>query len=154
MRVHIGTDHAAFETKEYLVEKLREAGFEVIDHGAYSYDAEDDYPLYIIPTAQAVVDDEGSLGIVLGGSGNGEQVAANKVKGAFAILATNVELAQVARQHNNANILSMGGRFVDNDSAFEIARTFLATEFSNQQRHIRRLEQVATFEQTGTLPQD
>src|SRR5665647_1076718 len=81
MRVHIATDHAAFETKQFLVESLRAKGYEIVDHGAVTSDPDDDYPATIIPCAKAVRDDPGSLGIVLGGSGNGEQMAANKVKG-------------------------------------------------------------------------
>ena len=105
MRVHIGTDHAAFELKEYLVEHLRADGYEVVDHGATTYDALDNYPVFIIPCAEAVVAeaDQGSLGIVLGGSGNGAQIAANKVTGCRAALAFNVELAQLGREHHNAN---------------------------------------------------
>lgn len=151
MRVHIGTDHAAFELKEYLVEHLRADGYEVIDHGAASFDAVDDYPVFIIPTAEAVVAEPGSLGIVLGGSGNGEQIAANKVRGCRAALADQVELAQLARQHNDANCIAMGGRFVTPELGLEIARAFLTTPWSADQRHARRIEMLNRYEQTDTI---
>ena len=153
MRVHIGTDHAAFDLKEYLVEHLTADGFEVIDHGAASYDAQDDYPDYIIPTAEAVAADAGSLGIVLGGSGNGEQIAANKVKGIRAVLADRVELAELGRQHNDAQCIAMGGRFVTPELALEITRAFLSTPFSGDERHARRIEKMERYEQAGSLAQ-
>ncbi|GAA2183334.1 ribose-5-phosphate isomerase [Brooklawnia cerclae] len=153
MRVHIGTDHAAFELKEYLVEHLRADGHDVVDHGAAAYDANDDYPVYIIPTAEAVIAeaDQGVLGIVLGGSGNGEQIAANKVKGVRAVLADRPELAQLGREHNNANCLALGGRFVTPEEGLEIARVFLATEFTGEQRHARRLQLIADYEDHGSI---
>lgn len=153
MRVHIGTDHAAFELKEYLVGQLRAEGFDVVDHGAQVYDALDDYPAFIVPTAEAVVAEaeQGSLGIVLGGSGNGEQIAANKVKGIRAALADRVELAELARQHNNANCIALGGRFVDPDKALEIVRAFLNTPFSGDERHARRIEMLSRYEATGAI---
>jgi ribose 5-phosphate isomerase B len=150
MRVHIGTDHAAFELKEYLVGRLAEAGYEVVDHGATSYDAGDDYPNYIIPTALAVAE-TGELGIVLGGSGNGEQIAANKVKGIKAILADSVDLARLGREHNHANIVSLGGRFSDLADAWEIVETFLTTPFSQDPRHVRRLALIEKYEADGTI---
>ncbi|WP_341728042.1 ribose-5-phosphate isomerase [Brooklawnia sp.] len=153
MRVHIGTDHAAFDLKEYLVEHLTADGFEVIDHGAVSYDAQDDYPDYIIPTAEAVAADAGSLGIVLGGSGNGEQIAANKVKGIRAVLADRVEFAELGRQHNDAQCIAMGGRFVTPELALEITRAFLSTPFSGDERHARRIEKMERYEQAGSLAQ-
>ncbi len=153
MRVHIGTDHAAFDLKEYLVEHLTADGFEVIDHGAASYDAQDDYPDYIIPTAEAVAADAGSLGIVLGGSGNGEQIAANKVKGIRAVLADRVEFAELGRQHNDAQCIAMGGRFVTPELALEITRAFLSTPFSGDERHARRIEKMERYEQAGSLAQ-
>ena len=153
MRVHIGTDHAAFELKEYLVEHLRADGYEVVDHGAATYDALAHYPVFIIPCAEAVVAeaDQGSLGIVLGGSGNGEQIAANKVKGCRAALAFNVELAQLGREHNNANCVAMGGRFVTPDEGLEIARAFLKTPFSGNERHQTRIDMLTNYETTGSI---
>lgn len=146
MRVHIATDHAAFELKEYLAEKLREAGHDLVDHGATSYDAEDDYPDTCIPCAEAVVADPGSLGIVLGGSGNGEQLAANRVKGCRAILAYNTEIAALGREHNNANVISLGGRFVSNEQALEIVNVFLEQRFTDEERHARRVRKMSDYE--------
>ncbi len=146
MRVHIATDHAAFELKNYLVEKLREAEYDVVDHGADSYDALDDYPELVIPCAEAVAS-EGSIGIVLGGSGNGEQIAANKVKGIRAALAYNADIARLAREHNDANIVSLGGRMQSLEEAWEIVDTFVNTPFSGEERHARRIEQMRNYEE-------
>lgn len=146
MRVHIATDHAAFELKNYLVERLREAGYDVVDHGAHAYDALDDYPPLIIPAAEAVVAEPGSLGIVLGGSGNGEQIAANKVHGVRAALAYNTGMAQLAREHNDANVVALGGRMHAEEEAFAIVETFLSTPFSGDERHQRRIDLLADYE--------
>ena len=146
MRVHIATDHAAFELKNYLVERLRADGHDVVDHGAHTYEALDDYPPLIIPCAEAVVAEPGSLGIVLGGSGNGEQIAANKVKGIRAALANNVELARLTREHNDANVIALGGRMQSLEAGYEIVATFLSTEFSGEERHQRRIDQLAEYE--------
>lgn len=146
MIVHIATDHAAFELKQYLVKELTALGHEVVDHGASAYDADDDYPVFIIPCAEATVADPASLGIVLGGSGNGEQIAANKVHGIRAALAYNAVLARLAREHNNANILSLGGRMQSHEEALEIAVAFLTTPFSKGERHQRRIDQITAYE--------
>ncbi|OYN87793.1 ribose-5-phosphate isomerase [Parenemella sanctibonifatiensis] len=146
MRVHIATDHAAFEEKKALVERLQQAGHDVVDHGAHEYDAEDDYPDFIIPCAEAVVGEPGSLGIVLGGSGNGEQIAANKVTGVRAALAYNTELAKLSREHNNANVLSLGGRMNSIDECWAMVEVFLATEFAGVARHQRRIDKMAAYE--------
>lgn len=146
MRIHIGTDHAGFELKQYLVEQLTNDGHDVVDHGATTYDSQDDYPTFCIPAAEATVGDEGSLGIVIGGSGNGEQIAANKVTGVRAALAYNEELASLARQHNDANVVSIGARMVGRDQALAIVRTFLATSFSGDARHARRIQALADYE--------
>lgn len=151
MRVHIATDHAAFEVKEFLRERLAEAGHEVVDHGATSYDAADDYPDLIIPCAEAVAADPASLGVVLGGSGNGEQIAANKVTGVRAALAWKPELAELARQHNNANVVSVGGRMHTEDEAWQIVRTFLDTPFSGDERHARRITKIDAYETSGKI---
>ena len=145
MRVHIATDHAAFELKNYLVEQLNRAGHEVVDHGADSYDALDDYPDFILPCAKAVAEENG-IGIVLGGSGNGEQIAANKVRGIRAALACNSELARLSREHNNANIISLGGRMQSLEEAWEMVDVFLNTPFSGDERHQRRIDQITQFE--------
>ncbi len=145
MRVHIATDHAAFELKNYLVQQLERAGHDVVDHGAESYDALDDYPTFIIPCAEAVADESG-IGIVLGGSGNGEQIAANKVRGIRAALAYNSELARLAREHNDANIISLGGRMQSLEEAWEMVDVFLNTPFSGDERHQRRIDVINEYE--------
>lgn len=150
MRVHIATDHAGFELKEFLVARLEEAGWEVVDHGAAAYDPEDDYPITVIPCAQACVA-EGDRGIVLGGSGNGEQLAANKVPGCRAALAYSPETARLARQHNDAHVIGIGARMHTASAAWAIVQEFLAADFSGDERHVRRLAQITEFEQKGTL---
>jgi ribose 5-phosphate isomerase B len=152
VRVYLGSDHAGFETKAAIVSWLRDAGHEAVDCGPHAYDAEDDYPVYVLRAAQHVAEDPGSLGIVLGGSGNGEQIAANKVPGIRAALAWTVETAQLARQHNDANVLSLGARMYTTDEALQFAATFVETPFSGEPRHARRLAMVADFEKTGELP--
>jgi ribose 5-phosphate isomerase B len=147
MKIHVGTDHAGFEFKNELVKYLQSKGHDVVDHGAYEYDAEDDYPAFCISAAKAVANDAGSLGIVIGGSGNGEQIAANKVVGIRAALAWSVETATLAREHNNANVLGLGARMHDQATAFAIVDAFIRTPFSNVERHIRRIGQIAEFEQ-------
>lgn len=152
MRVHIGGDHAAYDMQRALVTWLAGEGHEVVDHGAKTYDEVDDYPVFVLRAAEGVAGDPGSLGVVLGGSGNGEQMAANKVKGIRAALCYNTELAQLARQHNDAQVISIGGRFNTIDEAKEMVRVFLATPFSGVARHQRRLDMVTSFEQSGDLP--
>lgn len=147
MKIHVGTDHAGYEFKNQLVEYLKSKGHDVVDHGAFEYDAEDDYPAFCIAAAQAVANDADSLGIVIGGSGNGEQIAANKVVGIRAALAWSVETATLAREHNNANVLGLGARMHDQATSFQIVDAFLQTPFSNVERHIRRIGQIAEFEQ-------
>lgn len=146
MRVHIATDHAAFDLKQYLVRELANLGYEVVDHGASVYDSQDDYPVFVFPAAEAVASEPGSFGIVLGGSGNGEQMAANKVKGVRAALAYSTVLARLAREHNDANVLSLGGRMHSLEEALEIAVVFLQTPFSDDARHIRRIALVTGYE--------
>ena len=148
MRVHIGTDHAGFDLKRYLIDALTEDGHEIVDHGPHEYDAEDDYPVFCIPAAEAVVADPGSLCIVIGGSGNGEQIAANKVKGARAALAHSVETAKLGRQHNDANVVAIGGRMHSEEEALELVRIFLATPFSGDERHARRIRLMAEYEES------
>jgi ribose 5-phosphate isomerase B len=146
MRVHIGSDHAGFELKSYLITALTEDGHELVDHGPDTYDAEDDYPVYCIPAAEAAVADPGSLGIVLGGSGNGEQIAANKVIGTRAVLAYDADTARLGREHNDANVISIGARMHTEEEALEIVRLFLATPFSGDPRHARRIGLLADYE--------
>ena len=141
MRVHIGGDHAAYELQLALVSHLQEGGHEVTNHGPHVFDSEDDYPVAVIRAAKAVSEDPGSLGVVLGGSGNGEQMAANKVKGIRAALCWTAELAQLAREHNDANVLVLPARFVSPEDGLEILRTWLGTEFAGG-RHARRIAKI------------
>jgi ribose 5-phosphate isomerase B len=152
MRVHIGSDHAGFELKNHLVQHLTAAGHDVVDHGPAVYDAVDDYPPYCLRTAEAVVQDDGSLGIVIGGSGNGEQIAANKVKGVRAALAWSTETAKLGREHNNANVISVGARMHSTEESTGFVETFLATAYSGEDRHTRRIEMMSNYEETGELP--
>ncbi|MCX6468070.1 ribose-5-phosphate isomerase [Williamsia herbipolensis] len=152
MRVYLGADHAGFELKNQILDHLTAAGHEVTDCGAHTYDAQDDYPAFCVAAALATVADEGSLGIVLGGSGNGEQIAANKVPGARCALAWSVETAQLARQHNNAQLIGIGGRMHSTDEALAIVDAFLATPWSEEPRHQRRIDILADYERTGQAP--
>lgn len=146
MRIHIAADHAGYELKVYIVEHLRAGGHDVVDHGAAAYDALDDYPSFCISAGEAVVGDPGSLGIVIGGSGNGEQIAANKVRGVRAALAWNEDTARLARAHNDANVVAIGARQHSVDVATELVEVFLAEPFSQDPRHQRRIDQVAAYE--------
>ncbi|MEV0794530.1 ribose-5-phosphate isomerase [Kribbella sp. NPDC050459] len=152
MRVHIGSDHAGFELKNHLVQHLTAAGHDVADHGPAVYDAVDDYPPYCLRTGQAVAGEPGSLGIVIGGSGNGEQIAANKVKGVRAVLAWSTDTARLGREHNNANVISVGARMHTEEEATAFVETFLATDYSGEERHTRRIEMLSAYESTGELP--
>lgn len=158
MRVHLGCDHAGFEFKELLKRWLVESGHEPIDHGAHEYDADDDYPAFCIRAAEGVVNDQAreveALGIVIGGSGNGEQIAANKVVGARAALAWSVETAKLARNHNNANVMGLGARMHDEATALAIVDAFLAAPFAVAQdaiRHERRIAAISDYEHTHTI---
>ena len=152
MRVYLGSDHAGFELKAAIVAWLTEAGHEAVDCGPASYDPDDDYPVYVLRAARGTIDDPGSLGIVIGGSGNGEQIAANKVPGCRAALAWNLETAQLAREHNNAQVVAIGARMHTVDVATEIATKFLGTPFSEGERHKRRIEMLTEYEQTAQPP--
>ncbi|MEV1291900.1 ribose-5-phosphate isomerase [Pseudonocardia sp. NPDC049635] len=151
MRVYLGSDHAGFEVKGKLVDHLSGQGHEVVDVGAPTYDALDDYPAWCIETARRVVADPGSLGIVLGGSGNGEQIAANKVRGIRAALAWNEATARLAREHNDAQIIGVGARQHPFDEVVAIVEAFLATPFSGDERHQRRIDQMLDYERTGEI---
>ena len=150
MRVFLGSDHAGFELKSALLAHLAAAGHEVIDCGPTTYEPSDDYPPYCIDTAERVIADPGSLGVVIGGSGNGEQIAANKVAGVRAALAYNTETATLARQHNDANVLGLGARMHSRDEAISIVDTFVGTPFSEDPRHVRRIGMVSNYERTGS----
>jgi len=152
MRVHLGSDHAGLELKQHLVKHLESSGHEVVDHGPYEYDPQDDYPPYCLRTGEAVVADSGSLAVVIGGSGNGEQIAANKVKGVRSALAWSIETARLARQHNDANVVAVGARMHPVADITAFVDAFLAEPFSGDPRHARRIEELLGYEQTGVLP--
>ena len=155
MRVHIATDHAGMELSSHLITALSAKGYEMIDHGPVVYDAADDYPAFCINAASAVVADQAAgvhaLGIVLGGSGNGEQISANKVPGVRAALAWNLETAKLAREHNDANVVAVGGRQHTVEEATTLIEAFLTEPFSNDERHVRRIKKIATYETSGQI---
>lgn len=146
MRIHIAADHAGYELKSAVSDHLRSSGHEVVDHGALEYDAQDDYPPMCIAAGEAVVADPGSLGVVIGGSGNGEQIAANKVRGVRAALAWNNETAQLGRQHNDANVVAIGARQHSTQDCLTIVDAFLAERFSGDARHQRRIDLLSDYE--------
>jgi ribose 5-phosphate isomerase B len=156
MRVHLGSDHAGLELKDHLRGWLSAQGFEPVDHGPFVYDAQDDYPVFCLRAAQGVADDRraglDSLGVVIGGSGNGEQMAANKVAGVRAALAWSTETAALAREHNDANVVSVGGRMHSVEDMTGFVATFLTTAFSGDERHVRRIGQLSSYETTRELP--
>jgi ribose 5-phosphate isomerase B len=152
MRVYLGADHAGFELKNQIKDHLTANGHEAVDCGAHVYDAVDDYPAFCVEAARRVVEDEGSLGIVLGGSGNGEQIAANKVPGARCALAWSVETAQLARQHNKAQLIGIGGRMHSLEESLAIVDAFLETPWSGEERHQRRIDILSEYERTGVPP--
>lgn len=155
MRIHVATDHAGLEFSQQLQQHLRDAGHEVIDHGPAEYDALDDYPSFCINAALGVARDERdgveALGVVFGGSGNGEQMAANKVAGIRAALVWNESTAQLAREHNNANVISIGARQHDVADAIKFIDLFVATPFTGDERHVRRINQLGEYETTGAI---
>jgi len=156
MRVHLGSDHAGLELKNHLSGWLVDHGYEPVDHGPFIYDAEDDYPVFCLRAAEAVAADRGdgldSLGVVIGGSGNGEQIAANKVDGVRAALAWNDDTATLAREHNDANVLSVGARMHALEEMIRFVEVFLTTPFSGAERHRRRIAMLSEYEKSATLP--
>ena len=152
MRIFLGSDHAGFELKQHLVDRLKELGHEPVDVGAHTYVSTDDYPPYVMRAAKAAVEEPGSLGIVIGGSGNGEVIAANKVPGVRAALVWNEQTATLARQHNDANVISLGGRMHPVEEATRFVELFISTPFSNDPRHVRRIGMMTEYEKTGELP--
>ena len=156
MRVHLGSDHAGLELKEHLLNWLADQGHEAVDHGPFVYDADDDYPVFCLRAADAVAaewqDGVQSLGVVIGGSGNGEAIAANKVRGVRAALVWSEETAVLAREHNNANVVSVGGRMHALDDMTRFIEVFLETSFPGEERHARRIGMLADYEKTGNLP--
>ena len=155
MRIHIATDHAGLEFSTDLQQHLTANGHEVVDHGPTEYDPLDDYPSFCINAARAVVVDQLSgieaLGIVFGGSGNGEAIAANKVSGARAALVWSLATAVLGREHNDANVIAIGARQHTFDEVTSFVDTFIATPFSGDERHVRRIAQLAEYETTGTI---
>jgi ribose 5-phosphate isomerase B len=152
MRVHVGSDHAGFEVKNQLAEHLRESGHEVVDHGPFHFDEDDDYPMFCLRAAEAVAHDDESRGVVLGGSGNGEQISANKVPGVRAALAWTDDTARLAREHNDARVISVGVRMHPVEDVNRFVEIFLETAFSGDDRHARRIAMLTRYEQTGELP--
>ncbi|WP_221584238.1 ribose-5-phosphate isomerase [Microbacterium sp. G2-8] len=155
MRIHIATDHAGMEFSTQLQEHLMQGGHEIVDHGPDHYDALDDYPAFCIRAAQAVVADQRqgttALGVVFGGSGNGEQIAANKVEGIRAALVWNLSTAELAREHNDANVISIGARQHSVEEVLGFVDRFIGTPFSGDERHVRRIGQIGDFERDGSL---
>jgi ribose 5-phosphate isomerase B len=158
MRIHIATDHAGLEFSTQLQHHLAEHGHEVVDHGPLDYDPLDDYPSFCIRAAEAVVRDQAAgiaaLGIVFGGSGNGEQIAANKVRGIRAALVWSLATAELAREHNDANVIAIGARQHTFEEAAGFIDRFIATPFSREERHERRIAQIADYEADGSLVAD
>jgi ribose 5-phosphate isomerase B len=150
MKIYIGTDHAGFELKEELKKFLKNLGCEVEDKGAYEFNREDDYPDFILPVVKAVAEDIArdldSRGIVIGGSGQGEAIVANKVKNIRAAVVYDEYSARMSREHNDANIVSLGTRTLSADKAKKLVKLWLETPFSNEERHKRRIEKIKTIE--------
>ncbi len=152
MRVYLASDHAGFDLKNVLAGRLAGLGYPIVDVGAHRYSAGDDYPSFCIEAGRRVVADPGSLGVVIGGSGNGEQIAANKVAGVRAALVWNEDTARLAREHNDANVVAVGARMHDQDTAVRLVELFLTTAFSGGERHLRRIAQVAAYETDSAPP--
>jgi ribose 5-phosphate isomerase B len=152
MRVHLGSDHAGFELKQHLAEHLTAGGHEVVDHGTHGYDPDDDYPPFCLRAGEAVAAEPGSLCVVIGGSGNGEQIAANKVRGVRAALAWSVQTAVLGRQHNDANVIAIGARMHTEQEAASFVDAFLAEPFGGGERHARRIAMLTGYETDGVLP--
>lgn len=143
MKIYIGADHAGFEMKEALKKYLAELGHEVEDKGAFKYEPEDDYPDFMFPVAKAVSGEPGSFGIVIGGSGQGEAICANRVRGVRAAVyyGGDFEIVELSRKHNNANILALGARFIDDEMAKKAVKLWLETQFDGG-RHERRIAKL------------
>jgi ribose 5-phosphate isomerase B len=152
MRIYLGSDHAGYELKNELVGRLKELGHEPVDCGAFTFADGDDYPPFVLRAAKSAAEDPGSLGIVIGGSGNGEVIAANKVPGVRAALVWSEETATLARQHNDANVISVGARMHQPAEAIHLVELFVSTPFSHDPRHVRRIGMLTDYEKTGELP--
>lgn len=144
MRIYLASDHAGFETKEYLEEKLKEDGYDVFDCGAKTYDEKDDYPDYISPLAKKVSEDKDARGVILGGSGQGEAIDANREKGVRAAVYYGgpLEIISLSREHNDANVLSLGARFLEKEEALSAVKVWLETQFGEDERHKRRIKKL------------
>lgn len=151
MRVHIAADHAGYDLKSHLIEWLGDNGHDAVDHGAFELDPHDDYPVFCIAAAEAVAAESNSIGVVIGGSGNGEQIAANKVTGVRAVLAWNVQTAELGREHNNANVVAVGARMHTEAEATAIVDGFVNAAWSGEERHQRRVSMLSRYESTGSL---
>lgn len=146
MKVYLATDHAGFEFKEKIKDFLIKQGYGVEDYGAFTFDKNDDYPDFISIAAKKVAQTPGSFGIVLGKSGAGECIVANKIKGIRAVLGVSEQNVKLAREHNDANVLSLGSEIVTEDQAKQFVELFINTPFSNETRHIRRIEKIKKLE--------
>lgn len=157
MRVHLGSDHAGLELKDHLTTWLVDHHHEVVDHGPFVYDAVDDYPVFCLRAGEGVAADRAAgveaYGVVIGGSGNGEQIAANKVEGIRCALVWSEETAVLAREHNDANVVSVGGRMHTLEEMTRFVEVFLTTPFSEEERHVRRIAQLSTYDESGELPE-
>ncbi len=152
MRVYLGSDHAGYELKDHLLRWLEDRGDEPVDCGPIGYDAEDDYPPFCLLAATRTANDPGTLGVVLGGSGNGEAIAANKVPGVRAALVWSEEIASLARLHNDANVISMGARMHTPEEAARFLEVFLDTAYTGEERHTRRIAMLSDYEKAHELP--
>jgi len=148
MTIYLASDHAGFELKKELIDHLNSKGFQTQDLGPSHYDETDDYPDFIFPCAKKVVNDSGSRGIVIGGSGQGEAMVANKVAGTRAVVfyGGSAEIIKLSKEHNNANILALGARFLTTKEAIEAVDLWLSTKFTGEERHIRRIEKISRLE--------
>ncbi|MFE9889281.1 ribose-5-phosphate isomerase [Streptomyces scopuliridis] len=147
MRVYLGSDHTGYVVKRVLIRRLRELGHEPVDVGPHAFVQGDDYPPYVLETARRVAADPGSLGVVLGGSGNGEAIAANKVDGIRAVLAWSEDTVRLGREHNDANVISIGARVHSVAEATHFLEVFVKTPFSQDARHVRRIRMLTAYEQ-------
>jgi len=147
-KIILGSDHAGFELKEQIKKFLIESGMDVEDKGAQTLNPKDDYPNFIIPAAKTVAENPNNRGIIFGASGQGEAIAANKIKGVRAVVyyGKNMEIVKLSRTHNNTNILSLGAKFLTKEEAIKAVKLWLKTDFSNEERHKRRIKQISRLE--------
>jgi ribose 5-phosphate isomerase B len=146
MKIYLGTDHAGFDFKEQIKKYLTENKYDVIDCGAFILDLNDDYPDFISKVGESIEKNPDSFGIILGKSGAGECIVANKYKNVRAFLAINQNNVRLAREHNDANVISLGSEFVTLEEAKKLIKIFLETAFSNEERHIRRINKIKNIE--------